>query len=218
MLDRPVIWAPLSELFGRRPIFIVTYVALTAFNAGAAGAQNIWTLLILRFFAGAIGSNSLVSSGAVVADQFPARERGLALSYYAVTPFLGPTLGPIIGGFIGEDLGWRWIQGFLAIFTGTLSIAYTLTVPETYAPRILYNRAVALSKMHGAVYRTQMELKQGRKKLIPTLKVSLSRPWVLVAVEPIVLIFSIYQAIIYATLYMCFGKTSRHPRDSLMSC
>ena len=118
------------------------------------------------------------------------------------------TLGPIIGGFIGEDLGWRWIEGFLAVFTGTLSIVYILTVPETYAPRILYNRAVALSKLHGAVYRTQMEVKQGRKKLWPTLKVSLLRPWVLVLVEPIVLIFSVYQAIIYATLYMCFGKSA----------
>lgn len=208
-MTRPVIWAPLSELFGRRPIFIITYVALTAFNAGAAGARNIWTLLILRFFAGAIGSNSLVSSGAVVADQFSARERGLALSYYSVTPFLGPTLGPIIGGYIGQDLGWRWIEGFLAVFTGTLATIYIFTVPETYAPRILHNRAVALSKMHGAVYRTQMEVKQGRKKLLPMLKVSLSRPWVLVAVEPIVLIFSVYQAIIYATLYMCFGKMVR---------
>lgn len=202
----PVIWAPLSEMFGRRPVFIFTYVALTALNAGAAGARDVQTLLVLRFLGGAIGSNSLVSSGAVVADQFAARERGLALSYYAVTPFLGPTLGPIIGGFIGEDMGWRWIEGFLAVFTGTLSIVYILTVPETYAPRILHNRAVRLSKMHGMVYRTQMEVKQGRKKLWPTLKVSLSRPWVLVAVEPIVLIFSVYQAIIYATLYMCFGK------------
>lgn len=168
-------------------------------------------MLILRFFGGAIGSNSLVSSGAVVADQFSARDRGLALSYYAVTPFLGPSLGPILGGFIGEDLGWRWIEGFLAVFTGTLSIVYILAVPETYAPRILHNRAVALSKMHGAVYRTQMEMKQGRKKLWPTLKVSLSRPWVLLVVEPIVLIFSVYQAIIYATLYMCFGRLVAAP-------
>lgn len=51
-----------------------------------------------------------------------------------------------------------------------------------------------------------MEVKQGRKKLVPLLKVSLSRPWVLLFAEPIVLILSIYQAVVYATLYMCFGK------------
>lgn len=82
----PIVWAPLSELFGRRAVFVPTYVALTAFNAGAAGAQSMAALLLLRFLGGAVGSNSLISAGAVVADQFQARERGLALAYYAVTP------------------------------------------------------------------------------------------------------------------------------------
>lgn len=137
-------------MFGRRSVFIPTYMLLTAFNAGAAGARNLETLLILRFLGGAVGSNSLISAGAVVsrlnvrhwdipqtdmlskvADQFKARQRGLALAYYAVTPFLGPTLGPILGGFVGETLGWRWIEGLLAIFTGTIGIVYIFTVPET---------------------------------------------------------------------------------------
>lgn len=79
-------WAPLSELFGRRYVFFLTYLGLTVFNAGAAAAQSIAALLVLRFLGGAIGSNSLISAGAVVADMFPARERGLALAFYAVTP------------------------------------------------------------------------------------------------------------------------------------
>lgn len=79
-------WGPLSEVFGRRAVFIPTYIGLTVFNAGAAGAQSIAALLVLRFLGGAVGSNSLISAGAVVADQFPPRERGLALAYYAVTP------------------------------------------------------------------------------------------------------------------------------------
>lgn len=48
----PLLWAPLSELYGRQVLFFGTYAMLTAFNAGAAGSQNIQTLLILRFFAG----------------------------------------------------------------------------------------------------------------------------------------------------------------------
>lgn len=73
-------------MFGRRTVFIPTYTLLTAFNAGAAGAQTMATLLVLRFLGGAVGSNSLISAGAVVADQFGPRQRGLALAYYAVTP------------------------------------------------------------------------------------------------------------------------------------
>lgn len=57
----PLVWAPFSEVFGRRILFIVTFVALTAFNAGSAGAQNIWTHIILRFFAGAFGASSFAN-------------------------------------------------------------------------------------------------------------------------------------------------------------
>jgi MFS family permease len=61
LVPGPLIWAPFSEVLGRRIVFIITYVALTAFNAGAAGSQNIWTVIILRFFAGSFGSSPLTN-------------------------------------------------------------------------------------------------------------------------------------------------------------
>lgn len=89
----PLLWAPMSELYGRQLLFFGTYAMLTAFNAGAAGSKNIQTLLILRFFAGAFGSSPLTNAGGVIADMFPASERGLAMSIFAAAPFLGPTIG-----------------------------------------------------------------------------------------------------------------------------
>jgi MFS family permease len=109
----PLIWAPFSEIYGRQVLFVTTYTALTAFNAGAAGAQNSWTLIIMRFFAGAFGSSPLTNSGGVLADIWPATHRGLAMSLFAAAPFLGPCLGPVIGGFLGMNAGWRWVEGFL---------------------------------------------------------------------------------------------------------
>ena len=82
----PIVWGPLSELIGRRPVWLISYTSFMVFNAGAAGAQSMGALLVLRFLAGATGSNGLITAGAVVADQFPARQRGLVLAYYAVTP------------------------------------------------------------------------------------------------------------------------------------
>lgn len=101
----PLLWAPLSELFGRQILFVATYAALTAFNGGCAGAQNSWTLLILRFWAGAFGSSPLTNAGGIIADMFPAADRGLAMSLFAAAPFLGPSLGPVIGGFLGMNAG-----------------------------------------------------------------------------------------------------------------
>ena len=64
----PLLWALMSELFGRQILYIVTYGALTAFNAGGAGAQNMPTLLVMRFFAGAFRSSPLTNAGGVIAD------------------------------------------------------------------------------------------------------------------------------------------------------
>lgn len=88
----PLAWAPLSELLGRQVVFFISYFSLAAFCAGAAGSQNIWTLIILRFFAGSFGSSPLTNGGGVIADIFSADDRGLATSLFAGAPFLGPTL------------------------------------------------------------------------------------------------------------------------------
>ena len=88
----PLFWGPLSELYGRQALFIATYAALPAFLGGAGGAPNLEALDILRFFAGAVGSSPLTNAGGVIADMFPARERGLAVAIFAIAPFMGPAV------------------------------------------------------------------------------------------------------------------------------
>ncbi|KAJ4397944.1 MFS siderochrome iron transporter 1 [Didymella pomorum] len=201
----PLLWAPLSELYGRQRLFFGTYMLLTVFNAGAAGAQNIQTLIVLRFLAGSFGSSPLTNAGGVIADMFPASHRGLATSIFAAAPFLGPVIGPIVGGFVGQSIGWRWIEGVMAIFTGVLWLVCAFLVPETYAPVLLRKRAAALSKKTGQVYKSKSDVEQGTKSIGSAFKTALTRPWVLLFREPIVLLLSIYMAVIYGTLYMLFG-------------
>ncbi|KAF2215055.1 hypothetical protein CERZMDRAFT_105385 [Cercospora zeae-maydis SCOH1-5] len=201
----PLLWAPLSEMYGRQIWFTITYACLAAFTGAAAASQNIWTLLILRFFAGSIGSSPLTNAGGVIADIFPAKQRGLAMALFATAPFMGPVLGPIVGGFTSEYAGWRWNQGVMAIFSGLLWVLGTFLVPETYPPVLLRARATELSKMTGKVYKTQGDIRAGETSFMEVFKTSISRPWILLFTEPIVLLLSIYMAIIYGTLYMCFG-------------
>lgn len=201
----PLMWAPMSELFGRQYLFVTTYCALTAFNAGCAGAPNMWSLIIMRFLAGTFGASPLTNSGGIIADMFGANERGLAMGFFAIAPFLGPVLGPIIGGFLGNAEGWRWVQGFLAIFSGAVWILGSLYIPETYPPVLLRKRAARLSKLSGKVYVSRLDRDQGRTSVGEAFVTSLQRPWVLLFREPIVLLLSIYMAIVYGTLYMLFG-------------
>ncbi|KAF4292894.1 hypothetical protein KXX55_001309 [Aspergillus fumigatus] len=201
----PLLFAPMSELWGRQYLFLVSYCGLTIFNAASAGSPNIQALIVFRFLAGAFGSSPLTNAGGVIADLFSANQRGLAMSLFASAPFLGPVLGPIIGGFLGMTEGWKWVMGFLAIFSGALWIIAGLIVPETYAPVLLRRRAMKLSELTGKVYKSRIEAEQGKKTLGHSLKISLSRPWILLFREPIVLLLSVYMAIVYGTLFMMFG-------------
>lgn len=201
----PLLWAPFSELYGRQIVFAGTYAAFTAFNAAAAGAPNIYGLLILRFFAAAFGSSPLTNAGGVIADLFNANDRGLAMSIFSAAPFMGPVLGPIIGGFLGMTEGWRWVHGLMAIWSGAMLVIACCLVPETYPPVLLRRRAERLSKMTGKVYRSRTDIDQGKVSLSEAFATGLKRPWILLFTEPIVLLLSLYHAIIYGILYMLFG-------------
>lgn len=201
----PLVWAPLSEVFGRQKLFFVSYLALAAFSAGAAGAPSMGALIVLRFFAGAFGSSPLTNAGGVIADLFSAKERGMAGAMFSMAPFLGPALGPIAGGFLGEAAGWRWVEGLIAVFCGLVWIASTLSYPETYAPVLLRKRADKLSKITGKHYVGKYDAGRPRQSIAAQFKTSLSRPWILLVKEPIVLLTSIYIAIVYGTLYLCFA-------------
>ncbi|KAJ5265979.1 hypothetical protein N7524_006997 [Penicillium chrysogenum] len=194
----PAVWGPLI-------LWIITHIAMVAFLGGSAGSQNVATLLILRFFAGTFGGSPLVNSGGTIADLFPPAQRGLALTIYCVAPFLGPILGPIVGGFVSESVGWRWVQGVCVIFIGVVGILGIVFIPETYGPVLLQRRTHQLAKADGKIYVSVLEKNQGKKLPSEVFKRALFRPWIFLFLEPIVLIASVYMAIVYGTVYMFMG-------------
>lgn len=178
---------------------------LTLWSGAAAGANGIATLIVFRFLAGLFGSSPLTNSGGVIADMFDSRQRALALSLFAAAPFLGPVIGPIVGGYVGQTIGWRWNEGVMCMFAGVMWIIGCLTLPETYAPILLRRRAERLCKATNSVYRTKMEIDEGKVSLRKEFSTALKRPWMLLFLEPIVLLLTIYLAILYGILYLNFS-------------
>lgn len=89
----PMLWAPLSEMYGRQYIYLLTFGMGTLFGGTSlACRQNLTGLLILRFLSGAFSGACVNNSAGVIADMFQARERGLALTIYCSAPFMGPTV------------------------------------------------------------------------------------------------------------------------------
>ena len=83
----PILWSPLSETVGRKPVYILALGIYVIFNIPCALAKNIGTLLVCRFFCGFFASVSLTLAGGSISDLFSARERGTAIAFFAAAPY-----------------------------------------------------------------------------------------------------------------------------------
>ncbi|KAG7096278.1 hypothetical protein E1B28_003726 [Marasmius oreades] len=198
----PLIFAPLSELVGRTPMYLVSMFFYCIFTLPSALAHNAATLVIARQIAGLAASAPMCNVGGSIADIWSVEERGIPMAFFSFTIFMGPCLGPVMGGWIGERAGWRWLYWVLFIFSG-FCFVLTLFLPETLAPVVLRRKAAKLRKETGdSSYRTVEEIEG--KPFMQNLRVALSRPLIMLFTEPIVIMFSIYLSFVYALLYLMF--------------
>lgn len=116
---------------------------------------------------------------------------------------MGPCLGPLFGGWISVGThNWRWIYWTLFIFLGVVFL-FTCLAPETYAPILLKRKAAGLRKQHNTnAFKSEIEMR--KTPLSITLKIALTRPFIFMFCEPIVLCMSIYLSFIYSLLYLLF--------------
>ncbi|KAL7415092.1 major facilitator superfamily domain-containing protein [Mrakia frigida] len=198
----PLLFSPLSEIFGRRPIIVVSMGLYFIFTFPSAFAQNAATLVVGRAIAGLAASAPMTVIGGCIADMWEARERGWPMAAFSGTLFVGPCLGPIIAGYLTVE-GWRANYYLLLGLAGSATLAPYLFLPETYAVVLLRRRAIALRKETGDEgFMTTQE--RFRKPFAEVMKTSLIRPLQLLVTEPIIFLFSLYLSLIYALLYLLF--------------
>ncbi|TDZ53145.1 MFS transporter prlG [Colletotrichum trifolii] len=204
----PLFLAPLSEIYGRRPILSAANLFFCLWLIGCALAPSLSTLIIFRFFAGVGGSGCLAIGGGVISDMIPIHERGKALTIWMVGPLIGPTVAPLVGAFIAQDIGWRWSSWIAFIAATPMAVVIAIFNQETN-PRVLIDRKV---------FRLRQEL--GRPELrsvyldtSPTAPKSTSqvllrgliRPIKMLFMSPIIFSVSLYCAFAYGVLYLLFS-------------
>lgn len=111
----PLFWRPLSQRYGRRPIFMISLVCSLVGNIGCANSHSYGTMGLCRaitaFFicpAAAIGSG-------VVVETFFQKERAKFMGVWTIMVTLGVPIAPLIFGFVAMRVGYRWIYYVLAI-------------------------------------------------------------------------------------------------------
>jgi multidrug resistance protein len=198
----PLFIAPMSEVYGRLPVYHICNVQFAIWTLACALAPNMGSLLAFRLFAGIAGSCPITIGGGSIADMFSAAERGGAMALFALGPLIGPVVGPVAGGYLSEDAGWRWTFWVILIASGVLSTMGFVLMRETYEPVLLQRRVNQMKKETGNQdLRSKMDHGKTKKQFFI---LSIVRPTKMLIFSPIVLIFSIYMAIIYGYLYLLF--------------
>lgn len=199
----PMVFAPMSEILGRRIIYAVTLLIAVVFIIPSAVAKNIGTLIVCRLIDGIAFSAPMTLVGGTLSDLWRNEERGVPMAAFSAAPFIGPAVGPLVGGFTADNLNWRWLYWLQLILSFTCWILISFTVPETYAPTILARRAKKMRKETGSdEYVTNEDLDM--RPLGERLRIFLLRPFQLLFLEPIVLFVSLYMSVLYGLLYMFF--------------
>ncbi|ORX38301.1 hypothetical protein BD324DRAFT_655675 [Kockovaella imperatae] len=201
----PLVWGPLSESYGRRPIFLLSFLVYTGFQVGCALSPNTASILVFRFLGGCFAAAPLTNSGAMLADIWDLDHRGQAMSIYSLAPFAGPSIGPIVAGFISvSGTDWRWVYWILTIFAGVCLLIILFTVPETYAPAILVVKAKRLRKETGEE-RWYAPLEHGSKQTWgQRLNNILFKPFVMLVQEPMLMAVTLYMSFVYGIVYLLF--------------
>lgn len=80
----PLVISPLSEIYGRWPVYLVCNVMFIVFTIACAVAGSIGQLIAFRFFAGAFGVCPVTLGGASISDLIPQEKRGATMSLFGL--------------------------------------------------------------------------------------------------------------------------------------
>lgn len=203
----PLFLAPLSEFWGRRPIYIWSFVSFVIFLVPCAVAPHLAVLFVFRFLTGAAGSVFLSVSGGTVGDMFEKHELGAPMMVFTAAPFLGPTLGPLLGGFINQNTNWKWTFYVMIIWSFVTLVLIIVFVKETYHPVMLRIKARHLRKETGKDYYAQIDKLD--RSIARTVAISCLRPFQLLFQETMVACLSTFTALILGILYLFFQAFPR---------
>ncbi|KAK9417690.1 putative Major facilitator superfamily domain-containing protein [Seiridium unicorne] len=201
----PLLWAPLSEVYGRRHAVLGPMFIATCFSFATATAENLQTIMITRFFGAFFASAPVTNTGGVLGDLFTPAYRGIAMAGYAMAVVGGPTLGPIVSAAVVAQpwLGWRWTEYLTGILQAFILFMAVIFVDESYPPKLLVYKARRLRHETGN-WALHAKFEEWDVSISELARKFLVRPVQLLC-TPICLLVALYASFCYGILYMQLG-------------
>lgn len=104
-----VVFGKLADLYGRKPVMLAGIAIFLLGSVLAGFAWSMPAMIVFRLIQG-VGAGAIQPvTLTIVADLYPARERGKVQGYLASVWAISAVVGPMVGGFIIHNLSWAWI-------------------------------------------------------------------------------------------------------------
>src|ERR1700758_241913 len=103
------IYGRLSDIYGRRPVLLISIGLFVGASVLCALSQTMPQLIGARILQGVGGGGLRSVAQAAIADVVPPRERGRYQGYFSSVMAISNVLGPVLGGFFADYLSWHWI-------------------------------------------------------------------------------------------------------------
>jgi EmrB/QacA subfamily drug resistance transporter len=129
------IYGKLSDLYGRRPLFIAAIGIFLCGSIVCGTAESMTQLIAGRTVQGAGGGGLISLAMTIIADIIPPRERGRYQAYFSGAWTLATLGGPVLGGFLVDTLSWRWV--------------FWINLPVATLGLLLSNTALRRLPVHG---------------------------------------------------------------------
>ncbi|PCH02191.1 Major facilitator superfamily domain, general substrate transporter [Penicillium occitanis (nom. inval.)] len=230
----PMILAPLSEINGRRPIFLTTGVLFVVFSICCGVTKSFAGMMVSRFLAGCAGSTFSAIIGGVVADMYRREDRNTPMTFFTTFVVIGCGLGPLVSGYISQNASWRWVFYASALEIAVVVLAMLFFFKETRGNIALRKKADLLNSWYQACedaghpvldvdvnvpseknqsarqtrparVRWRVRADVERQSIRQMIQTSLYLPFYLLFTEPVVFFFSLWMAFAWAILWIMYG-------------
>ena len=142
-----VIYGPLADRFGRRPVILVGLCLYIGFSLLAAFSRSFETLLIARVLQGVGAASTRAIPISVIRDRYAGREMARVMSLTSLVFMAAPIMAPSLGQLVLVLASWPYIFGILACFGSAVMVWTLFRLPETLHPdarrSILPSRIIA---------------------------------------------------------------------------
>ena len=198
----PMTLAPLSEYYGRSPIYILSYGIFLFFVLGTALVKNLAGFLILRFLSGWFCAVTIANFGGTIADLFDPHATGIPMSLFLWAATVGSPLGYLLFSLIAQYCeSWRDVFWALLGICGGFWMIMMATLKETRHSILLLRRAARERKERGtnAIDVPDAMKQRGPRELF---KVALLRPFKFLFTEAIIVFGALYNGYLYGLSFL----------------